>query len=65
MTPDGYHAMLRAMGLTPCGPSIGGAKMHQTREGLVIRIIDADQLGPDQREVMIEIYKDRLNITDH
>jgi hypothetical protein len=66
MTPEGFRAVIRSLGLEPCQPSFEGATLHRSvRTGEFIHVTDPEGLSPDERELMITVVKFRLGISDH
>jgi hypothetical protein len=64
MTSDGYRAVIRSLGLTPCRPSFEGRTLHQTRTGDFQHVPDPELLSPEEREATIALIKFRLGIVD-
>ena len=65
MTPDGYRAMVRSLGLTPCRPSFNRHTLHMDGKGLFYRVPDPEHLSPQERADTIELLKMRMRITVH
>jgi len=65
MTPDGYRAMVRSLGLTPCRPSYSRHTLHTDGHGAFYRIPDPEHLSPQERADMIELLKARMSISTH
>ena len=59
MTPADFKGRLRAMGLTPRQPTVGGAYIYEDRDGDMVRIPDPGPMTPDQREAFIELLMAR------
>jgi len=65
MTIDEYRSCIRALGLTPIKPSYSGATLHADRDGEIHRIIDPEELSPEERLDFYNLIKRRLGFTDH
>jgi hypothetical protein len=65
VTPDGYRAMIRSLGLTPCRPSYNRHTLHSDGRGEIYRIPDPEYLSPEERESMVELIKGRMQIGTH
>lgn len=62
MTEDGYRALVKAMGLSPCRLSYDKKTLHQTRDGLFQQVPDPEYLTPEEREAAISLLRNRLGV---
>jgi hypothetical protein len=62
VTPDGYRAAVRLLGLTPYRQSHGGNTLHQTRDGAFMLVPDPEPYSPEERAAIIEALRWRLGI---
>lgn len=63
MTPDGYWALLRTLGVQRIRPpSPEGTVLCKTREDLIVQVIDPDHLDEREREDMIAFYRARWDL---
>lgn len=65
MTDDGYRAIIKSLGLTPCRASFDGKTLHQDREGHFQQVPDPDQVAAEERDGVIQFIKWRMGIADH
>lgn len=65
MTPEGYRAVVRNLGLTPCRPSHDGKTLHQTRDGEFQQVPDPEPLTPEERQAAIDFLKSIMGINTH
>jgi hypothetical protein len=67
VTPDGYRAMIKAMGLTPCKPSFAGRTLHKGPDGPhdFQQVPDPEPLAPEERAGAIALIKMLRGIRDN
>lgn len=67
MTPDGFRAIVRSMGLEPCRPPHDGKTLHKGREGPndFQQVPDPEGLTPQEREDVIKLIKFLRGIRDN
>lgn len=65
MTSDEYRACIKALGLTPIKPSFEGATLHQDASGEIVRVLDPDDLSPEERIAFYQLLKARMGHNDN
>ena len=65
MTLDGYRAMVKSLGLTPCRPSVNRHTLHRDGDGHIYRVPDPEHLSPEERSKMIDLLRTRLRFNIH
>ncbi len=65
MTPEGYRAIVKSLGLVPCRPSHDGKTLHTTRDNDFQQVLDPEPLTAEERVDAITLLKWRLGVTDH
>ena len=65
LTPEGYAAQLRRLGLVLIGHDTGRTTIYKTREQELITVPNADWQTPAQRRETIEKLKRRLGFGEH
>ena len=61
MTPSGYRARVKDLGLIPCRDSNGVTTLHISRDKQLIQVPDPDILSSEERKDTLDLIERRLN----